>query len=310
MTNTSKSTSLKGVFFALAAALAVSSVYIFSKAALNEIHIVQFGFYWFGLGIIWNLIYIFIFEKQRKLKTVTKRSWWILLLIATLETLATLLFFMAIKTVENPAAVSFLANINPLFVTTLGIFLLHERFNTYEFVGMVITLSGALMISYRGDSSMRQFFISGTEYVWLSGIIFSFSNIIAKKNIDKLDPSFLAMARILMLFGLSLAVLLYIGLPFAIPVSAFKNVAIGSVLGPFLTALLGYISMKYIEVSKASIVRSVRSLFVLAGAFLYFGLFPTKIQIVGGLLTMAGVVFISLGKLRMNHHHCYSLIKD
>ncbi len=295
-----KNAAVKGIFLALAAAFAVSNVYIFSKAALQQIHIAQFGVYWFGLGIVWNLIYIFIFGKQKGLKHLTKNSWLVLLLIAVLEMFGTVLFFMAINKVENPAVVSFLANVNPLLITTLGILMLHERFNKIEFAGMVITLSGAVMISYKGGASLTGLLIPGTEYVWLSGIIYSFSSIIAKKNIAKLDPSFLAMARILLLFVLSVVMVLGLGLSFEVPARAFKNVAIGSVLGPFLTALLGYLSMKYIEVSKASIVRSVRSLFVLTGAYLYFGSFPTKIQIIGGLLTVAGVIFISLGKLKKN----------
>lgn len=48
---------------------------------------------------------------------------------------------MAIKTVENPTVVSFLVNINPIFVVVLGILILKERFNTIEFLGMAITLA-------------------------------------------------------------------------------------------------------------------------------------------------------------------------
>ncbi len=290
--------SVKGILIALGAALAVSNVYIFSKAALRSVHIAQFGFYWFGLGIIWNLIYIFSFGKQKGLKNLQSNAWWALLLIALLEMAGTLLFFLAIQKVENPAVVSFLANINPLLITGLGIFLLHERFNLLEFTGMMITLSGALMISYNSNTSLTGLFIPGTEYVWMSGLIYSFSSIIAKKNITRIDPSYLAMARIILLFFLSVLMVLSLGLSIKIPADAFKNIAIGSVLGPFLTAFLGYLSMKYIEVSKASIVRSVRSLFVMTGAYLYFGSFPTQLQIAGGLLTIAGVIFISWGKLK------------
>ncbi len=291
----------KGILLAVGAAFAVSNVYIFSKAALNEIQLPQFGFYWFGLGILWNLIYIFSFKKQKKIKSIQRKSWGALLLIAILEMFGTLFFFLALRSVENPAVVSFLANINPLLVTTLGILMLKERFNRYEFVGMLITLLGALMISFRGQGTISNLFISGTEYVWISGIIYAFSNIVAKKNIKELDASFLALARLLFLFALSMVAMLVMKLPFAIPLSAFKNIVFGSVMGPFLTAMLGYLSLKYIEVSKASIVRSVRSLFVLTGAYLYFGSLPTQVQIIGGLLTMAGVIFISLGKLRMNY---------
>ena len=287
----------KGIILAVSASFAVSNVYIFSKAALNEIHIAQFGFYWFGLGIFWNLIYIVAFKKHRLVAGISRKTWGALSLIAVLEMFGTLFFFLAMKKVENPAVVSFLANINPLLVTTLGVLMLSERFNRYEFAGMVITLFGAFMISF--SRSLDNIFIPGTEYVWISGIIYAFSNVIAKKNIQKLDASFMALSRLIFLFSLSMVAVMALKLPFTIPVSALKNVAIGSVLGPFFTAILGYLSLKYIEVSKASIVRTVRSLFVLTGAYLYFGTLPTETQIFGGLFTITGVILISLGKLRM-----------
>lgn len=289
----------KGIILAVSAALAVSNVYIFSKAALQEVHMAQFGVYWFGLGIIWNLIFILAFKKQRKINQLNKKSWMALGLIALLEMVGTIFFFLAINTVENPAIVSFLANINPFIITALGFFFLKERFNKIEGVGMAITLLGAFVISFKG-SEMGQLFINGTQYVVLSGIVYAFSNLVAKKNIKNLDPSFLAMSRILLLFLASLGALIYFNLSLELPKSALINISIGSVLGPFLTATLGYLSLKYIEISKAAMVRSVRSLFVLVGSFLLFGNIPGSVQLIGGAFTILGVILISLGKVRLN----------
>ncbi len=290
----------KGILLAISASFAVSNVYIFSKAALNEVHIAQFGLYWFGLGIIWNLAYIIAFGKYRSFVNIKRSSWWALLVIAVLEVGGTLFFFLSIKTVSNPAVVSFLANINPLFVITMGILFLKERLNTLEIIGMSITLVGTLIISLKGSGNIDSVFIPGVQYVLFSGIIYSVATVIAKKQIVYIDASFLALSRILLLFIFSVGSMIVLELPVSIPVSAFKNIAIGSVLGPFLTATLGYMSLKYIEVSKASMVRSVRSLFVLAGAYIYFGDFPTYWQIIGGVITISGVILISLGKLRLN----------
>ncbi len=48
---------LRGYLYAFLSVLAISNVYIFSKAVLNEINIFQFGVLWFGFGLIWILIY-------------------------------------------------------------------------------------------------------------------------------------------------------------------------------------------------------------------------------------------------------------
>ena len=211
----------------------------------------------------------------------------------------TTFFFLAINTVENPAVVSFLANINPLLVGLLGFLILKERFNRVELIGMAITLLGAALISFKSKGSIDRLFLPGTEYVFIAGIIYAFSNVVAKTQIKKIHTSILALSRVMMLFLLSVSTLVYLGLSPQIPRAAFGNIAIGSVLGPFLTATLGYLALKHIEISKASMVGSIRSLFVLIGAYLYFGNFPTEIQIIGGLLTMGGVILISLGKLKL-----------
>ncbi len=289
----------RGILLAAGSSLAISNVYIFSKAALNEVHLAQFGVYWFGLGILWNLIYFFGFGKQKKAKTMKSRNWWSLLLISVLEMFSTLFFFLAIKTVETPAVVSFLANINPLFVVGLGIVVLKERFNGIEFSGMAITLIGAIIISITGVSLTQSLFIDGTQYVVISGIIYSIATLIAKKQMKNLDASYLATARLIFLFLFSLISIYYFELPFTIDKQPFINIALGSVLGPFLGGMLGYMALKYIEMTKATMVRSVRSLFVLVGAFLYFGTLPSYWQIVGGMLTMSGVVLISVGKLKL-----------
>ena len=95
----------------------------------------------------------------------------------------------------------------------------------------------------------------------------------------------------------SFIVMLIFNKSFAIPQSAIINITIGSILGPFLTVIAGYIAYKYIEASRSSILGSTKSLFVLLGAYLYFNLFPQGFQIIGGLITITGVLLISFGKL-------------
>jgi len=188
--------SLKGILLALAAAFAVSNVYIFSKAALQEIHLAQFGFYWFGLGMIWNLIFTIKTCKLSTIRKISRRTAGILAVIGILETAATTLFFLGLFTIENPAVTSFLGNMGPIFVTILGVSLLKERFNYLEAIGMLLTLSGAFVISYRGSDVLSELFIKGTGYVVMGSLVFSFSTIIVKKNVGKsLSPAIISLNR-------------------------------------------------------------------------------------------------------------------
>jgi len=289
---------LKGYIFAFIAIVAVSNVYIFSKAALNLVTLAQFGTYWFALGFIWNLIFAIQRKKLPTLLTFEKKQYLLLILLGLLEFSATSFFFLAIYTISNPAIVAFIGNINPVFVTILGFIFLRERFKIQELIGMALALLGAFTISYQGNTDLNGMFIEGTPYIIISGFIYSFSTIIAKKNVQKLGPSIMALSRTFQLFLFSIGALILSGQSFLISKIAFWNIFIGSALGPFLTTLAGYQALKYIEASRVSVLGSSKGLFVLIGAYVYFGEFPQIYQIWGGLISISGVVLISIGKIK------------
>jgi drug/metabolite transporter (DMT)-like permease len=291
---------LKGYLFSFIAVLAISNVYIFSKAALNEASLAQFGIYWFAFGFLWNLIFAI---KQKKLKAIRgfqKSHVFILLTLGLLEIIGTSFFFLAIRTVPNPAIVSFIGNVNPVFVVILSFIFLRERFNTAELIGMALALLGAFIISYQGRDVLENIFIEGTDYMIFSGILFSVSTILAKKNVQKLGPSIMALNRTFQLFIFSGLALWYLGEPLKISSGAFWNILIGSTLGPFLTSLAGYQALKYIEASRNSILGSSKGLFVMIGAFFYFNTLPQAHQIWGGLISILGVLLISIGRIKLN----------
>ena len=90
----------------------------------------------------------------------------------------------------------------------------------------------------------------------------------------------------------------YQDLSFNIPISALKNIFIGSILGPFLTAVTGLLALQYIDLSKKAMISSTKSFFILFGAYLFFGQFPKPYEIFGGILSISGVVLIIFGKMR------------
>jgi hypothetical protein len=61
--NHMKSDRFKGYFFAILGTVAFSNEYIFSKAALNQVHLAQFGLYWFLISTIAMLLYM-MFQKK------------------------------------------------------------------------------------------------------------------------------------------------------------------------------------------------------------------------------------------------------
>lgn len=290
----------KGYLFAFTSVIATSNVFIFSKAAMKDTSLEVFGFYWFLLGLFWNIIFNFKTGNKMQIPQLTRRQWGILSILGLLEVTGTTFFFLAIFTVSNPAIVSFLGNINPLIVTLLGFFILKERYNRPEIFGILLIVVGAFIISYKGGDQLKNMFISGTEYVLLAGVFFGASAIVTKMNVKKMKPSILALSRTTFLFIFSFMMLLVNSKGFALSQTAFLNIFIGSILGPFLTVISGYQAYKYLEVSRVSILGSTKGIFVLIGAYIYLNKFPELYQIIGGMVSIVGVILISLGKLWMN----------
>ncbi|MGM0647318.1 MAG: DMT family transporter [Bacteroidota bacterium] len=288
----------KGYLLSLVATVAMSNVYLFSKAALNDIHLAQFGFYWFGMAVLWNFIYGLFTCRYRNIWKTSKRSWATLGIIALLEVLSTTFMFTAIQTMENPAFVSFISNVSPFFVTLMGILFLKETFRRIEIPGIILTLFGAFLVSYKPGSSLQDIFIPGSLYAFLSAFFVAISMIVAKVSIRKVHPLLISLNRVVYLFVYSLIMMLVLKQPFLVDSRPFFNMLAGSLLGPFLTAFVGYYALKYIEASRASLIRSTKSIFVLIGAFFMFGQLPEMYQIVGGVISLIGVMLITLGRSR------------
>ncbi len=286
----------KGYVLSFIAVLAMSNVFIFSKAALNEVNLFQFGVYWFGFAILWNLLYAIPGKKYRNIRKLKRKAYRALFIIGLLELIGTAFFFMAIKKVDNPAIVSFLTNLTPVFVATFGFLFLKERFNLLEALGFALAISGALIISYSKGKGVVEVFLDGTGYIIISSLAVSAAFIISKKFIKDIDPGILSMNRVLYLFTFAIVLLLINNLSIAISWKALYNLVLGSLLGPFLASITNYSSLKYLEASRATVIASSKSLFVLIGAFVYFGIFPRPLQVTGGIITIIGVILVITGK--------------
>ncbi len=290
----------KGYIFTFLSILAVSNVFIFSKAVLNRVAFPQFGFWWFFTGGVYIVIYGLLTKSFRIYKTFGRREYLILLVNGILELGGTYYFFKAIQTVPNPSIVSFLGNLTPVFVVILGTLLLHERFNFREAAGILITLTGAFLISYKGGDTWSEMFIDGSRYVLFSTMIFAVNSILLKKFVRQLSPVVLTVNRVIFLTTFFLILLWKSPYSFQIPWDALKNVWIGAFLGPFLTVILSLHALKYIEVSKKSVLGATKGLFVMLLSYLMFKHFPTPVQVIGGILSITGAVLIVTGRLKLN----------
>jgi len=292
------SNSIKGFLLAFLSVIAVSNVYLFSKVALKEVSLPQFGVYWFGFGLIWILSFAFIRKDFYKFKELSKKCYGILFILGLFEVIGTYFFFKAIATIPNPTIVSFIGNIAPAFTISLSFLILKERFNFLELWGILLTLSGAFIISFKGNG-LEDMFINGAQYILYSSFFGAINAIIVKKKIKKIHPIVLTINRSFFMLLFSLIAVYYLQESLVVTSKALKNIFIGSLLGPFLTVVVGYFALQFIPLSSKTIIMSTRGLFVLVGSYLYFGEFPVTIALLGGVVTIVGVLLIAFGKRKV-----------
>lgn len=220
----------------------------------------------------------------------------VLITIGLIELVATGSFYMAISISENPSIPSFLRNLEYIFVTLMGVILLGERFVGIQKIGVVLTFAGAMVISYQKGGTTASYLSGSAGLMLVSTLFYGIRTITVKKNIQRVSPTILAINRAIFLLGMATVLLLVWQQNLKIPGSALLNIMAGSFLGPFLTSLGQYSALKYIPASRAAIIQSSTALFVVLGVFIYFGRLPMLYQVIGGLLTVAGVILLFKAK--------------
>ncbi len=289
----------KGYLFAFTTTLTLSNVYIFSKAALSEINLYQFGFYWFGFAIIWNLIYSLIVGHFKTTKKPTQFQWWNFLGIGIAEVIATSSIFIAINIIPNPTIPAMVRNLEPVLIVFLAMIILKEKYNSWEIAGVVLTILGTVVISYNTNASIQSFFIPGVEFMVIACVFYAIRTVWSKKVIHHFSALSLNLNKVVFLFVVAAISVRVTKSNLVIPHKAFLNVLIGSFIGPFITSFFQFLAFKYIDASRATLVQSSTGFITLVFAYFYFGKLPFGYQIIGGLITILGLALVTYKRKKL-----------
>jgi drug/metabolite transporter (DMT)-like permease len=185
----------KGYFYTILATIAFSNVYVFSKAALNEISLPLFLFLMCSMGFAINLVVLAFKGGFSKLLAVPKAMWWIFPTLGLIEIFAVFMFYASVNAISEPAVTGFLGNLFPLFTTMLGILFLKERFSPIETVGVFVVFAGALLTSYSGNVTLKDFFIPGVGLVVMNCLGAATATVIVRAKVKNLTPEILSFNR-------------------------------------------------------------------------------------------------------------------
>lgn len=251
------------------------------------------------MALILNLLVTLKSGSFTQLKGLKLKEYRIFMYLGIIEIITTTTFYMSLNKIPDPAVTSFLGNMFVVFLVLLGVIILRERFTKLESLGVVITIAGAFAVGYQGGKTIADFFVPGTGLVLINTFFAALSSIVAKKAIGKYAPNIINFNRTLFMFVFGLGYFLISGDNLTIPATALKNITIGVILGPVVGILLIYMSYKYIEASRSSVLQGLKGVFVLIGTFIYFRTLPNNIQLIGGIVSLTGVMVMTMSKAKM-----------
>ncbi len=265
---------------------------------MKDVDLASFGILWFGLALIYNLLYNLFFTQRKGLKSLTKKSKRILLLIGLSEFISITAFFLSIKLTENPAIVSFLANTSPIFVILIGFLFYQIRYGFTSIIGVFITLSGVfLMNTNNSDFEWQTLLTPASISALVFALFYGVSLVLARSEIKNIPTTMITVCRNLFLFvGFASYLVAKQELP-TYSLQSIFYITTGSFFGPFLGILLTFASLKYVDASITTLIGTSRSIFIVAGAFLLMGILPNVNQLLGGCLTILGILTITMADI-------------
>ena len=241
----------KGAALTLASAACISVTFIASKQAMQELSPLAFTPLWFAAASGWGVGFYLLWNGLR-LPSGLGASLRAILWLGVLNGTHNLLFFTAI-TLGDPTLAAFFSRSETVFSVLLGTILLGERMRQYQWLGVAISVLGTGLITFQAG-----------RVVWLmlalllvSNFFLSLSTLVAKKNVIVVPPLLLTTARTIVM-GLLLGLIGWGAGQLAWPgVTTWLWIIGGAFFGPFLSYVLFYKGLLYLDLAKGVIIRAM-----------------------------------------------------
>ncbi len=138
---------------------------------------------WGAIVLLWLTHAIFVKEKIRH-----KREYLELVKCAVFGVAANMLLFFKGLAITTPINGAILMVTTPLFVGFFSFFVLKEKATALKIIGLLLGVSGALLLLIGPNLSFSSATLSGDVMVMLNAIIYSYYLIIAKPLLHRYNP--------------------------------------------------------------------------------------------------------------------------
>jgi drug/metabolite transporter (DMT)-like permease len=278
----------KGFFWLSISYVSDTAFYLFSKVLLNALGRDVFLVWWYFLGLIYHAGYGLL-ENPVPLAQVMSKNRRLLILYALTDLIATFTMVTAMS-IMIPAVVSFINQIQVLFVLFFGFMFLGEKLILREIGAATVIIAGVILISYESP----QVPLVGGLLLLTSNVSSAFTYVIVRRIGS--DVGILTLARIRTIVLFTVFFIMNIAHYGRIVVPVFPVLAllvVGAFFGPFLNTISIFRTIEHIPVGKAALFRSIQPLFVTIAAAVILGVFPGIRETTGGVVMIAGSALLA-----------------
>lgn len=284
-----------------------SSSLIFAKLIFAEVGPIVFVALRYTLACPFLLVVTF--QHKRKQTITDVKNNWKILLVAGLSGpfISQILQYIGLEMTTASDAL-LLLNLTPIFAVILAAPVLNEKLTSEKIVGLVLATIGAMLIVMNTTPEFATFDLwrlLGDLLVIVSTFFFAVNGIagkIAIKSVDAVSTTFYSTLFAVPFIWISATLLDDVTVLFTMSVQAWLVVMWVAIVNTVIAFVLYYESMKHIEASLVQIMLNLiavwgvlMSVFVLSETVTYF-------QILGGTVTVIGVVIAQLAQARRKNN--------
>jgi len=242
------------------------------------------------MAAAFTAFFYIIFTKKPVLK-VTKKQLSLLFYIALVGTLvADFMYFVGLSQIPVINAV-IIGHMQPIFIIAFGFFLLKtDALTKFDYLGISLLIISGLFVTTRTIENLfaLRFGTIGDLIVLSATIAWATSAIVMKKYLTMMDAGVITFYRF---FFPSLFFAAYLGFVSSLFIANIYQVYIGVIIG--IGTILYYEGLKRLKAAQVSGLELSTPFFAAILAYLFLSEFMTVMQIVGILLLIVGIYFIS-----------------
>ena len=267
--------------------VAVDSVhFVFARLLLPHISPYVSVFYVMAIGMIQVGLYGWIYRRIHFRTLFRNRLFF--LSIGLLIGVSTIINYEAVAFID-PGTASLLAKSSILMSIALGVFWLQDRLTKIQGYGVILALSGVLLITFQPGDYIR----FGSLLILISAFMYALHTAIVKTFGEEMDFVEFFFFRILMTASLMFCVALGKGALVWPTKTAWVLIFITATVDTVISRALFYLLLRRLKMSIHAIVLTLSPVAAILWTYIFFATVPTGQQLLGGAAVILGVFLVT-----------------